>query len=68
MNSNIKYPDIHVQLSNTDGNAFAIMGTVQRALSSAGVDKTECATFMSEAMSGDYNALLATATRWVNVS
>jgi hypothetical protein len=27
-----KYPEIQVQLTNTDGNAFAVLGHVHRAL------------------------------------
>ena len=27
-----RYPDIHVQLSGHDGNAFMVMGLVRRAL------------------------------------
>jgi hypothetical protein len=32
----VTYPDIHVRLTGTDGNAFAIIGAVSRALRRAG--------------------------------
>ena len=38
---NIKYPEIEVQLDGTDGNAFALIGKVQKALKEAEVSKEE---------------------------
>ena len=58
-----KFPHIEVQLTGSDGNAFAIIGKVKRALPS-----DVQAEFMAEATSGDYNNVLATAMRWVNIS
>jgi len=63
-----KYPNIHVQLSGTDGNAYAILGAVQKGLRDGGVDKDECDTFYSEATSGDYNNVIQTAIRWVDIT
>ena len=60
-----KYPEIEVQLTGNDGNAFAVMGAVQRALKRAKVSKEEIDEYMRESMSGDYDNLLATAMRWV---
>ena len=68
MSDTIKYPDIEVQLSDVDGNALVIMGAVTKALRRAGVDTEEIDTFRSEAMSGDYDHLLQTCMRWVDVS
>jgi hypothetical protein len=63
-----KYPDIKVKLTGTDGNAFAILGRVQTALRRGGVGREEIAAFQQEATSGDYDHLLATALKWVEVS
>lgn len=63
-----RYPDVQVQLTGTDGNAFAIMGTVTRELRRAGVSAEEISKYREESMSGDYDSLLATAMRWVDVS
>lgn len=63
----VKYPDIKVRLSGEDGNAFAIIGRVRRALKKAKVPSTEIEAFSSEAMSGDYDHLLQTAMKWVDV-
>ena len=63
----IKYPDIEVTLIGEDGNAFAIMGRVQRALKENGVPKEEIEQYLKESQSGDYDNLLVTATRWVTV-
>jgi len=62
-----KYPEIEVQLTGQDGNAFAIMGAVSTALRKGGVSKEEINEYTSESMSGDYDNLLATAVRWVSV-
>lgn len=63
----IRYPDITVQLTGTDGNAFMIIGAVSHAMRRHGVDKEEIDAFTKEAMSGDYNHLLATCMKWVDV-
>ena len=63
----VKYPDIHVELVGQDGNAFAILGNMQRALRRGGVPKEEIDKFMAEAMSGDYDHLLQTCMAWVDV-
>lgn len=62
-----KYPHIEVQLTGTDGNAFAVLGTVQKALRKHGVSEQEIVEFMDEAMSGDYDHLLQTVVRTVRV-
>jgi hypothetical protein len=62
------HPEVSVQLTGTDGNAFAILGKVTRALTRAGVPKAERDAFLAEAVSGDYDHLLQTAMRWVAVS
>jgi hypothetical protein len=64
----MKYPDIHVKLSGEDGNAFAIIGAVQREMKQAGVSAEERNAFFGEATSGDYDNVIQTAMRWVNVS
>jgi hypothetical protein len=64
----VKYPEIKVQLVGNDGNAFAIMGAVSKALGRAGVSREEINAYTTESMSGDYDNLLATACRWVSVS
>lgn len=63
-----KYPDIEVELVGQDGNAFAIMGAVSRALKKAGVSSDEVEQYRQESMSGDYDNLIKTAMNWVSVS
>lgn len=65
--SDVKYPNIKVKLVGEDGNAFAILGRVNKALRKGGVPKEERDVFMKEAMGGDYDNLLATAMKWVEV-
>ena len=65
--SDVRYPNVEVQLSGEDGNAYAIMGSVRRELRKAGVSEAEQEKYMEESMSGDYDNLLVTAMRWVVV-
>ena len=62
-----KYPNVTVQLTGTDGNAFAIMGRVQAALRKAGATKEELAQYSMDSMSGDYDNLLRAQAKWVNI-
>lgn len=64
----VKYPEIEVQLTGQDGNAFAVMGAVSRELRKAGVSKDEINEYTKQSMSGDYDNLLRTAMKWVTVS
>ncbi len=60
-------PDVKVRLVGTDGNAFAVLGKVRRAMERAGHgDRVK--EFFAEATSGDYDHLLGTAMKWVDVS
>ena len=62
----IRYPDVVVKLSGTDGNAFSVLGEVRRALRHAGLGR-EVDRFTIEATSGDFGNLIATVARWVTV-
>ncbi len=64
----VRHPEIEVQLSGEDGNAFAILGRMQRALRNSGVPQAEVEAFLSEATSGDYDDLLACCAKWVSVA
>lgn len=57
---------IKVKLLGDDGNAFLILGKVSRALKRAG-RKEEAKAFVEEATQGDYNHLLRTAMKYVEV-
>ena len=63
-----KYPNVQVKLIGCDGNAFLILGRVTQAMLGHGIEDCEVKAFMNEAMSGDYDHILATASRWVAVS
>lgn len=66
--SAIKYPDVSVQLTGEDGNAFFIIGKVVRALKKGGASAADVEQFKAEAMSGDYDNLLITCMKWVSVA
>jgi hypothetical protein len=62
----VKYPHVKVRLVGEDGNTFAILARVSRALLRAGVSGDDVAAFKTEALSGDYNHALATVMEWVD--
>lgn len=62
-----KYPNVTVQLTGEDGNAFSIVGRVKKAMRTEGVPLDRIDEFQSRAMSGDYDHLLRTCMEWVNV-
>jgi len=62
-----KYENISVKLVGLDGNAFSIMGRVLDAMKKANIPQSEIDAFLSEATSNNYDALLATVAKWVNV-
>ncbi len=59
--------DVDVQLIGDDGNTGTIMAKVSKALKKAGASQAEINNYRAETLSGDYNNVLATAMRWVNV-
>jgi len=55
-----------VSLIGKDENAFAVLGEVSKALRKAGMDK-EAEQFFKEATKGDYDHLLRTAMKYVDI-
>jgi hypothetical protein len=64
----VKYPNVKVQLTGSDGNAFVILGKVMRNMRKEGISQSEIDDFCDEASSGDYDHLLRTCMKWVDVS
>lgn len=62
----VKHPEIKVQLTGADGNAYSILGNVNGALRKAGVSQEERDEFYTEATSGNYDKLLKTVMSWVD--
>lgn len=64
----VKYPEVKtVKLVGEDGNAFAILGRVMKAMKVAGLSKEVVDEYYKEATSGDYDHLLQTTVKWVKV-
>lgn len=59
-----KYPNIMINLTECDGNAFVILASCLRAARKAQLSDKEIEIFVKEAMSGDYEHLLQTAILW----
>lgn len=64
-----KYPTtkVKIDLRGPDGNAYFVMAIVKRALVRAGATSQETDLYIEESMSGDYDNLLDTATKWASV-
>lgn len=62
-----KYPEIVVQLTGEDGNALAIMGRVTHTMRRAGLTSEEIDQFRAQCLGGDYDDLLRTVMKWVDV-
>ena len=60
-------PKYQIQVKLSDGNAYAIMGAVQKALKKAGASKEELDRYFTESTAGDYDNLLRVAMEWVEV-
>lgn len=58
---------IEVELIGHDGNAFAIMGKVTKAMKRANIDSSIIEEYKKEAMSGDYDNLLRVTMEYVEV-
>jgi hypothetical protein len=63
-----RFPGAAVQLTGEDGSVIAIMARAVRALRRAGATDEEVREFSAEALSGDYDNVLATCARWADVS
>jgi hypothetical protein len=50
-----------------DGNAFSILGACKQAAIRSGAPSSEVSAFLAEAMSADYDHLLATVQKWFDV-
>ena len=51
----------------TDGNAFSILGRVQKALRKAGADEEYIQKYQDEATSGNYDHLLLVTVGYVQI-
>ena len=56
-----------IDLSQVDGNAYAIMGAAQRVLKQAGATPEEINEYLKESMSSDYEHLVETVGKWLVV-
>jgi hypothetical protein len=60
-------PDVKIRLTGDDGNAFYVLGKVRRAMREAGHgDRWD--EFSREATAGDYDHLLGTCMKWMEVT
>jgi hypothetical protein len=61
-----KHPEVFVQLTGEDGNAFRILGATEKALRKGGVPEKDVKEYMTDARSGDYDNLLRVTMDWVD--
>lgn len=65
---NNKQTGIVVELIGQDGNAFAIMGAVTKAMKRVGVSANIVAAYQKEATAGDYDNLLRVTAEYVEIT
>ena len=56
-----------VSLTGQDGNAFAILGIISKALRKAGADQEYIDQYQHESTLGDYDHLLQTAMKYADI-
>jgi len=61
------FPEVRVKLTGKDGNAWNILGIVSQGMKAKKIPKEKISEFTSEAMAGDYDHLLRTCMKWVEV-
>ena len=64
----MRYPKIKVQLSGKDGNAFVILALMRKGLRKGRVSEAKIEQFVKEAKGGNYDHLLQTCMKWVDVT
>lgn len=65
--SEVKFPEVKVQLSDSDGNVFAVLGKVMKAMKRAKIEQKEIDAFTAEATNGDYDHAIKTCMDYVSV-
>lgn len=65
--TDIKYPNITVNIIGIDGNAFNILGICRREMRKHHLSQAEIDTFYNEATKGSYDDLLCVVMQWFNV-
>lgn len=66
MSDDVRYPEVEVQLSGEDGNAYGILGVVGKALRRQ-VSEEAASSYVDEATQGDYDHLLRVTMTTVTV-
>lgn len=61
------YPNIKIKMVGEDGNAFAILGRTVGAMRRANVSQEVIDQYLTEAKSGDYDKLIQTTIKYVDV-
>jgi hypothetical protein len=61
------HPDVTVELTSVDGNAFSIIGACRQTAKQQGLSQEDITRFVDEATSGDYDHLLATCMHWFTI-
>jgi hypothetical protein len=57
----------NVTATPRDGNAYSIMGAVQKAMKSAGATDKQLAAYYTEATAGDYDNLITVSMHYVGI-
>lgn len=64
MNMQPKHKQLVLQLTEQDGNAWAIIGRASKLMQDNDIEKSTIQQFTEEATSGDYEHLIKTCVNW----
>ncbi len=64
----MKYPNIHVDLTDTDGDPYLVLGRVTVAMTQAGCTSEQVKEFLDDVTSLDYYKVLQTCMKYVNAN
>jgi len=67
MSEEPEFPEVTLDLTNVDGNAFVLIGKCRKAMLKHGVPDYKIDEFLDEATSGDYDYLLRAIMTYVHV-
>lgn len=65
--TNVKFPQVRVNLSGREGNAYSIIGICIQTALKGKIPNADILAFLNEAISGDYDHMLATCCEWFTI-
>jgi hypothetical protein len=61
------FPSTILNVDGPQGNAYAVMGTVENCMKRAGYDRARIDEVITEMKAGDYDHLISVARQWITI-